>query len=350
LFLLLKGCKINFFPLDLSVSIKKILLKMPKSKYKFDPERISYEKIVLSTGQKIIKLFIQLVAISVVAFILLLGLSIFFDTPGELQQKRENKQLKAQYQNLNNKLQRMDLTMNQIKERDDNIYRLIFGAEPIPESYREAGFGGVNRYKELEGYDDSELVIKTAEKIDKLIKQLDVQWKSYEEVILLAEEKEEFLASIPAISPVADKDLTRFASGYGYRIHPIYRTKKMHTGIDLTAPVGTEVYATGNGKVTAAGYTLGGFGLRVIIDHGFGYKTLYAHLNSVSVKEGKEVKRGELIGTIGSTGRSTAPHLHYEVRKNNQTENPVNYYSNDLTPEQYEEILTVSSRMNMSFD
>jgi murein DD-endopeptidase MepM/ murein hydrolase activator NlpD len=244
----------------------------------------------------------------------------------------------------------MDLTMDQIKERDDNIYRLIFGAEPIPESYREAGFGGVNRYKELEGYNESELVIKTAEKIDKLLKQLDVQWKSYEEVILLAEEKEDFLASIPAISPVADKDLTRFASGYGYRIHPIYRTKKMHTGIDLTAPIGTEVYATGNGKVTGAGYTLGGFGLRVIIDHGFGYKTLYAHLSSVSVKEGKEVKRGELIGTIGSTGRSTAPHLHYEVRKNNQTENPVNYYSNDLTPEQYEEILTVSSRMNMSFD
>jgi murein DD-endopeptidase MepM/ murein hydrolase activator NlpD len=323
---------------------------MPKSKYKFDPDRISYEKIVLSTGQKIIKLFIQLVAISVVALILLMVLSILFDTPGELQQKRENKQLKAQYQNLNNKLQRMDLTMDQIKERDDNIYRLIFGAEPIPESYREAGFGGVNRYKELEGYDDSELVIKTAEKIDKLIKQLDVQWKSYEEVILLAEEKEEFLASIPAISPIPDTEITRFASGFGYRIHPIYRTKKMHTGIDLTAPVGTEVYATGNGTVIEASYTLGGYGLLVIIDHGFGFKSYYAHLNKIKVKEGQEIKRGELIGNVGNSGRSTSPHLHYEVRKNNQPENPVNYYSNDLTPEQYQEILTVSSRMNMSFD
>ncbi len=323
---------------------------MPKSKYKFDPDRISYEKIVLSTGQKIIKLFIQLVAISVVALILLMVLSILFDTPGELQQKRENKQLKAQYQNLNNKLQRMDLTMDQIKERDDNIYRLIFGAEPIPESYREAGFGGVNRYKELEGYDDSELVINTAEKIDKLIKQLDVQWKSYEEVILLAEEKEEFLASIPAISPIPDTEITRFASGFGYRIHPIYRTKKMHTGIDLTAPVGTEVYATGNGTVIEASYTLGGYGLLVIIDHGFGFKSYYAHLNKIKVKEGQEIKRGELIGNVGNSGRSTSPHLHYEVRKNNQPENPVNYYSNDLTPEQYQEILTVSSRMNMSFD
>jgi len=323
---------------------------MAKTKYKFDYERLSFEKIVLTPGQKILRWAIQLAAISVVAFILLLGLSIFFDTPGELQQKRENKQLKEQYDHLNQKLQRMDLTMEQIKERDDNIYRLIFGAEPVPESYREAGFGGVNRYKELEGYNNSDLVIKTAEKIDRLIKKLDVQWKSYEEVIALAEEKEDFLASLPAISPIPDTEITRFASGFGYRIHPIYRTKKMHTGIDLTAPVGTEVYATGKGTVVEASYTLGGYGLLVVIDHGFGFKSYYAHLNKIKVKEGQEVKRGELIGTVGNSGRSTSPHLHYEVRKNNQPENPVNYYSNDLTPEQYQEILTVSSRMNMSFD
>ncbi len=323
---------------------------MPKAKYKFNPERLSYEVIVLSTGQKIVKFLKQLAGISVIAATFLLILSIFFDTPGELQQKRENKQLKAHYESLNKKLQRMELTMDQIKERDDHIYRLIFGAEPIPESYREAGFGGVNRYKELEGMDESELVIETTKKIEKLHSQLGVQWKSYEEVLALAEEKEVFWASIPAISPLADKDLTRFASGYGYRIHPIYRTKKMHTGIDLTAPTGTEVYATGNGEVSVAGYTPGGYGKRIIIDHGFGFKTVYAHLNTILVKEGQKIKRGELIGTVGSTGRSTAPHLHYEVRKNNQTENPVNYYSNDLTPEQYEEVLTVSSRMNMSFD
>src|SRR3989339_160470 len=319
---------------------------MPKSKYKFDPERLSYEVIVLTPGQKIVKFLKQLAAISIIAAIFLLALSIFFDTPGELQQKRENKQLRSQYELLNKKLQRMELTMDQIKERDDHIYRLIFGAEPIPESYREAGFGGVNRYKELEGFDESQLVIETSKKIDMLLKQLDVQWKSYEEVVALAEEKEVFWASIPAISPLADKDLTRFASGYGYRIHPIYRTKKMHTGIDLTAPTGTEVYATGNGEVAVAGYTPGGYGKRIIVDHGFGFKTVYAHLNSILVKEGQKIKRGELIGTVGSTGRSTAPHLHYEVRKNNQTENPVNYYSNDLTPEQYEEVLSVSSRMN----
>lgn len=323
---------------------------MPKLKYRFDPERLSYDIIVLTTGQKIFRFLKQFAAISMVATLLLFVFSLFFDTPGELKQKRENKQLKSQYELLNKKLQRMELTMDQIKDRDDHIYRLIFGAEPIPESYREAGFGGVNRYKELEGFNESELVIETSKKIDKLLKQLDVQRKSYEEVIALAEEKELFLASIPAISPISDKSLTRFGSGYGYRIHPIYRTRKMHTGIDLTAPVGTDVYATGNGEVVASGYNLGGYGNRIIIDHGFGFKTVYAHLNSIKVKEGQKIKRGEIIGTVGNTGRSTAPHLHYEVRKNNKTENPVNYYSSDLTPEQYDEVLTVSSRMSMSFD
>lgn len=323
---------------------------MPKTKYKFDPESLSYERIVLSRGQRILRFLKRLGATSVVASILLVILSIFFDTPEESRQRRENKQLITQYEILNGKLQRMELTMEQIKERDDNIYRTIFGAEPIPQSKREAGFGGINRYRELEGYSNSELVVNTSKKLDKMLRQLDVQWKSYNEILNLAQEKEIFLASIPAISPVADKNLTRFASGYGYRIHPIYRTRKMHTGIDLTAPTGTDVYASGDGKVITTGYTPGGYGKRIIIDHGFGYKTLYAHLNDIRVKEGQKVKRGELIGTVGSTGRSTAPHLHYEVRKNNQTENPVNYYYNDLTPEQYEEVITISSHMNMSFD
>lgn len=323
---------------------------MPKSKYKFDPESLSYERIKLSGGQRFIRTLKQVGAITVIAAILLFTLSFFFDTPEELKQKRENKQLLAQYEILNGKLQRMELTMEQIKETDDNIYRTIFGAEPIPVSIREAGFGGINRYRELEGYTNSELVINTSIKLDKMVSKLDVQWKSYNEVINLAEEKEVFLSSIPAISPISDKDLTRFASGYGYRIHPIYRTRKMHSGIDLTAPTGTEVYATGNGKVIKTGYTPGGYGKRIIVDHGFGYKTLYAHLNDIHVKQGQKVKRGELIGMVGNTGRSTAPHLHYEVRKNNKTENPVNYYYNDLTPEQYDEVISISSRMNMSFD
>lgn len=323
---------------------------MPKSKYKFDPDSLSYERIILSTGQQIIRFLKRLGATAVVASILLVFLSVFFDTPEESRQKRENAQLISQYEILNGKLQRMELTMEQIKERDDNIYRTIFGVEPISAALREAGVGGINRYRELEGYNNSELVVNTSMKLDNMLRTLDVQRKSYNEILSLAEEKEVFLASIPAISPISDKNLTRFASGYGYRIHPIYRTRKMHTGIDLTAPTGTNVYATGDGKIIKTGYTPGGYGKRIIVDHGFGYKTLYAHLNDIHVKEGQKVKRGEVIGAVGNSGRSTAPHLHYEVRKNNQTENPVNYYYNDLTPEQYDEVISISSRMNMSFD
>jgi murein DD-endopeptidase MepM/ murein hydrolase activator NlpD len=323
---------------------------MSKVKYKFNPDTLSYEKIVLSRKGKSIRFIKQLAGVTAIATVILFFLSLFFDTPAERQQKRENKQLITQYRILNNKLQRIEKTMDQIKERDDNIYRTIFEADPISNNIREAGFGGINRYKELEGYSNAELVINTSKKLDKIIKQLNVQWKSYDDVFELAKKKEILISSIPAISPISDKDLTRFASGFGYRIHPIYRTKKMHTGIDLTAPTGTKVYATGDGRVIKAGYSTGGYGIKVFIDHGFGYKTLYAHLNKTFVKKGQKVKRGELIGEVGNTGRSTAPHLHYEVRKNNKPENPVNYYYNDLTPEQYDEVIKISSQMNMSFD
>ncbi len=240
--------------------------------------------------------------------------------------------------------------MDEIQQHDDNIYRLIFGIEPIPASVRQAGIGGANPYKDLEQYSNSELLIETSKKIDNLTRRMVVQSESYDNVMKLVQDKEKFLASIPAISPIADKNLKRFASGYGYRIHPIYRTLKMHNGIDLTAPTGTEVYATGGGKVVNSGYSSGGYGNKVIIDHGYGYKTLYAHLDKVFVKNGQHISRGELIGKVGSTGRSTAPHLHYEVRKNDKTENPVNYYYTDLTPEEYEEMINVSSQMTMSFD
>ncbi len=323
---------------------------MPKSKYKFDPDSLSYDRVVLNSKQKIAKFFRQLAAITVIAGILLFTLSFFFDTPGEREQKRENKKLIEQYSMLNDKLDLMENSMQDIQQRDDNIYRVIFNTEPVSASEREAGYGGINKYRELEGFSNSQLVIETSKKLDKLSNKMVVQWRSYEEVVNMAMEKEEFLSSLPAISPIADKDLTRFASGYGYRIHPIYRTRKMHKGIDLTAPTGTKIYSTGDGKIIKAGYTPGGYGKRVLVDHGFGYKTLYAHMHEIDVKVGQIVKRGELIGQVGNTGRSTAPHLHYEVRKNNKTENPVNYYYNDLTPEQYDEVITVSSRMNMSFD
>ena len=323
---------------------------MSKPKYSFNPESLSYDQIKLSPRQKILKFLRGAVLLLSVSFVFLLVLSLFFDTPGEKIQQRENKQLLYQYELLNKKVESMEQSMDEIQQHDDNIYRLIFGIDPVPENIRKAGVGGSNPYKELEQYSKSELLIETSKKIDNLTRRMVVQTESYDNIMKLVQDKERFLASIPAISPIADRNLKRFASGYGYRIHPIYRTLKMHKGIDLTAPTGTKVYATGGGKVISAGYAAGGYGIKVIIDHGYGYKTLYAHLNKVNVKVGKRVARGDVIGEVGSTGRSTAPHLHYEVRKNDQTENPVNYYYTDLTPEEYEEMINVSSQMTMSFD
>lgn len=323
---------------------------MSKPKYSFNPESLSYDQIKLSPRQKIFKFLRGVVLLLSVSFVFLLILSLFFDTPGEKIQKRENKQLLYQYELLNQKVEKMEQSMDEIQQHDDNIYRLIFGIDPVSENVRKAGVGGSNPYKELEQYSKSELLIETSKKIDNLTRRMVVQTESYDNIMKLVQDKEKFLASIPAISPIADRNLKRFASGYGYRIHPIYRTLKMHKGIDLTAPTGTKVYATGGGKVISAGYATGGYGIKVIIDHGYGYKTLYAHLNKVNVKVGKRVARGDVIGEVGSTGRSTAPHLHYEVRKNDQTENPVNYYYTDLTPEEYEEMINVSSQMTMSFD
>ena len=323
---------------------------MSKPKYSFNPESLSYDQIKLSPRQKIFKFLRGAVLLLSVSFVFLLILSLFFDTPGEKIQKRENKQLLYQYELLNQKVEKMEQSMDEIQQHDDNIYRLIFGIDPVSENVRKAGVGGSNPYKELEQYSKSELLIETSKKIDNLTRRMVVQTESYDNIMKLVQDKEKFLASIPAISPIADRNLKRFASGYGYRIHPIYRTLKMHKGIDLTAPTGTKVYATGGGKVISAGYATGGYGIKVIIDHGYGYKTLYAHLNKVNVKVGKRVARGDVIGEVGSTGRSIAPHLHYEVRKNDQTENPVNYYYTDLTPEEYEEMINVSSQMTMSFD
>ncbi len=323
---------------------------MSKPKYSFNPESLSYDQIKLSPRQKIFKFLRGAVLLLSVSFVFLLILSLFFDTPGEKIQKRENKQLLYQYELLNQKVEKMEQSMDEIQQHDDNIYRLIFGIDPVSENVRKVGVGGSNPYKELEQYSKSELLIETSKKIDNLTRRMVVQTESYDNIMKLVQDKEKFLASIPAISPIADRNLKRFASGYGYRIHPIYRTLKMHKGIDLTAPTGTKVYATGGGKVISAGYATGGYGIKVIIDHGYGYKTLYAHLNKVNVKVGKRVARGDVIGEVGSTGRSTAPHLHYEVRKNDQTENPVNYYYTDLTPEEYEEMINVSSQMTMSFD
>ena len=240
--------------------------------------------------------------------------------------------------------------LDDIQQRDDNIYRVIFEADPIPKSIRKAGYGGINRYQDLTGYNNAELVIDITKKIDQITKQLYIQSKSFDDIIDLAKNKADMLASIPAIQPVSNKDLSRMASGYGSRIHPIYKTKKFHAGMDFSAKTGTPIYATGDGKIFKVRKSRRGYGNHVIIDHGFGYKTLYAHMSKYIVRRGEKVKRGDVIGYVGSSGTSVAPHLHYEVHYNGKKINPVNFYYNDLTPDQYEKMLEISSQNNQSFD
>ena len=240
--------------------------------------------------------------------------------------------------------------LKDIQERDNTIYRVIFEAEPIPVSIREAGYGGVDRYNKLRDYYNADLIVDVTKKVDQLSKQLYVQSKSYDEVWQLVKNKANMLSSIPAIQPVSNKDMTRVASGYGWRIHPIYKTEKLHTGMDFTAPVGTEIYATGNGTVVKVEKDGRGYGNNVIINHGYGYQTLYGHMSKFSVRPGQKVKRGDLIGSVGNTGTSTGPHLHYEVHKNGNPVNPVNFYYNDLSPEEYAKMLEISSQAGQAFD
>jgi hypothetical protein len=277
-------------------------------------------------------------------------LALFVDSPKEKALKREIAQLAIQYELLNKGMNEVEVVLNHLGQTDDNLYRTIFEAEPIPVTKREGGFGGVNRYKELEGYDNSRVVVETTKRLDKIRKMTVVQSRSFDELITLAKEKEEMLSCFPAIMPISNRDLTRTASGFGLRIHPYYKITKPHYGMDFTAPMGTDIYVTGDGIVESVISEKRGYGNHIVIDHGFGYKTLYAHLDRFNVRRGQKVKRGDVIGFVGSTGLSLAPHLHYEVHLNGIAVDPANYYFNDLTAEEYERMIEIASRSGQSFD
>jgi len=280
-----------------------------------------------------------------------IGFNVIYDSPKEKQLIAEKEELLLQYELLNNKLDQASVILADLENRDDNIYRTIFEAEPIPDNLRKAGIGGINRYKNLEKFKgEADIVISTTKKLDRLSKQLYIQSKSFDEIYELAKQKKELLASIPAIQPVSNKDLTRMASGYGMRIDPHYKTPAFHEGMDFTAPTGTPIYATGDGIVERADNGSRGYGNHVRIDHGFGYLTLYAHMSEIAVKPGQKVSRGEVIGYVGNTGKSSGPHLHYEVHKNDRPINPINFYFSDLSPEEYDLMIQLSSQENQSFD
>jgi murein DD-endopeptidase MepM/ murein hydrolase activator NlpD len=323
---------------------------MSKRKFIYDPETLSYKQIASSKRNSVL-LFIAGIIIGVVGLMSLLSSSRpVIETPREKELVRENENLKLNYELLIKKFDRIETVLKDIKNRDNNIYRTIFEADPISDEIRTAGYGGVDLYKNLEGYTDSDLIAQTTVEADKLEKQLVVQSQSFDEVVKLAKAKEKLLSHIPAIQPVENKDLRRMASGYGWRIHPILKTRRMHYGMDFTAKTGTPIYATGDGVVKHSGYKTNGFGIHVVINHGFGYESLYAHMVRTAVKNGEKIKRGQIIGYVGNTGLSAGPHCHYEVHVNGKKLNPINYYYNDLSPEMYEQLRKMASDENQSLD
>lgn len=323
---------------------------MSKINYKFNSKSLSFEKITVPVRKRVWKVVSYLATGLVFATITIILAYKYLDSPKEKQLKRENAEMAVQFELLNSRLDEIAKVLGDIQERDNNVYRTIFEAEPIPLSIRQAGFGGVDRYKELQGFDNSELLIETSKRLDRISKQLYIQSKSFDEVAALVKGKEKLLASIPAIQPISNKDLRHQPSGFGWRTHPIYKTAEFHPGMDFAAAQGTEIYATGDGTIERADALAQGYGNHIVINHGYGYKTLYGHMNSMVVRAGQQVKRGQLIGYVGSTGLSTAPHVHYEVVKAGEKMNPINYYYNDLTPEQYQKLIELSSQSSQSFD
>ncbi len=324
---------------------------MVTKKYVFDPSTYSYTEVKESKTKKI---FIQIASFLasglVFGAITMLIAYNSFESPNEKILKQENGNLQNQYKGLEARLHSIEKVMNILADRDDNIYRVIFEAEPISEEVRQAGLGGAKRYEELEKLDHDQVIKQTTERIDVLSKKLAVQSRSYDEILKFLAKKEIILSHTPAIQPVANKDLKRVASGYGWRTDPIYKTKKFHRGMDFTAPTGTPIYATADGKVVIAQHSHSGYGNQIDIEHGYGYMTRYGHCSKLVVNVGDEIKRGQLIGYVGSTGKSTGPHLHYEVHKDGTDLNPIDFYFSDLTPEEYAKMVEAASAEGQSFD
>jgi len=317
---------------------------MSKIKYQFDSKTLTFKKVKLVWKERIQRIVIFLVITSLSSVVLNIVYTSFYKTPKVLLLEEEREFLLSKYDGLNNRMDDIDFVISDIQQRDDYLYRSIFELGPIPPSVREAGFGGTNRYLDLEGYTNSKVVIDAFKKVDVISKKIYVQSKSFDTVIELAKNKEKMIACIPAIQPIALKDFARISDYFGSRKDPFTGKRKMHHGMDFTGPKGSDIFATGDGVVVESGYSFYGYGNRVIIDHGYGYKTIYAHLQKIYADEGQIVKRGDVVGALGNTGRSTGAHLHYEIRLNNKPTNPINYYFNDISAEEYELMVAACSK------
>lgn len=322
---------------------------MRKVYYIYNPKTRTYDRVYPTVRQRVMSLLRSLfvgMGFGVGAFLLFLWI---FGTPSEKELRIENSRLQAQYDVLSHRLDEALTVMKDLQQRDDNLYRVMLQADPIADPVRRASYGGTNRYEELMDLANADLVVNTTQKMDMLDRQLYIQSQSFDEVVKLCKENDEKLKCIPAIQPVANKDLKYTASGYGLRIDPIYNTTKFHEGMDFSANIGTPVYATGDGVVTKAGWQ-SGYGKIIKIDHGYGYETWYAHLNDMDVRVGQKVVRGQVIGEVGNTGKSTGPHLHYEVHVKGRVVNPVNYYFMDLNADDYDKMIQMAENHGKVYD
>jgi len=320
---------------------------MAKSKYRFVPDEVSYRRVNDRKGARFWRIAIYVLAIFVIGVLLNVLYSMFFDSPRERKIRLENKELSRQYEILEEKKQVVDTVIQNVRSTDENIHRLIFDTEPLDEG---AGENQTDPYQALKRLSDETIVLKSAEELDSIYYRVHTMAQAYNMLMIKSEAKADMLAKLPGIQPIDNADLTRTASGFGNRIHPIYKIEKFHSGMDFTAPVGTPVFATGDGTVETAESSKRGSGNRIVIDHGFGYKTTYSYLDELKVRNGSRVKRGDVIGTVGNSGLSVAPHLHYEVVLNGKPVNPVNYYFLELTPEQYTRMIMISKKSGQSFD
>lgn len=322
---------------------------MARIKYYYDTETCKYERIKVSKWD----VFLNFLGFFVLALILAVGLvylyGMYDDLPHVKRLKKENEELQTYYDILNDEVKTADKMLQVLRDRDDNIYRKIFEADPLPLSIWEGGVGGVDQYKDIldDNLEREKLVVNTFRKVDKLRRQIYIQTKSYDDILEMAKNKEVMLASIPSIQPITNEELIHLASGYGMRWHPILKVKRMHYGVDFSADPGTPIYATGNATVERAGRS-GSYGNVVYLDHGYGYQTRYAHMSELNVHVGEKVKRGDVIGFVGTTGLSSAPHLHYEVLKDDKHVNPVNYFYQDVTDEEFDKLIELASRENQS--
>ena len=322
---------------------------MRKVYYIYNPKTRTYDRIYPTVRQRALSILRRLfvgMGLGAGSFILLIWI---FGSPSEKELRIENSRLLAQYNVLSRRLDEALNVMQGIQQRDDNLYRVVLQADPVADAVRKAGYGGTNRYEDLMDLANADLVVNTTQKMDVLNRQLYIQSKSFDEIVDLCKNHDEMLKCIPAIQPVSNKNLKQTASGFGYRIDPIYKTTKFHSGMDFSANIGTPVYATGDGRVIKVGWE-SGYGKLIKVDHGFGYVTWYAHLNNYKVRVGQRVVRGEVIGEVGNTGKSTGPHLHYEVHLKGKVVNPVNYYFMDLSAEDYDKMIEIAANHGKVFD